>query len=82
MEIIKATFFFIYCPLLPLWWSLEILFEWLMRKRRRQRRLKEYRSKKAEKQKKKEDTYLMVDEFSRGIKQKMVVDFEIKGKEH
>ncbi|XP_019853252.1 PREDICTED: uncharacterized protein LOC109582771 [Amphimedon queenslandica] len=78
MEIIKATFFFIYCPLLPLWWILEILFEWLMRKRRKQRRLKEYRRKKAEKQKKKEDTYLMVDDFSRGIKQKMVVDFEIK----
>lgn len=52
------------------------MFEWFIRRKRRQRRLQEYRLKKAEKEKKKEVTYLKVDDFSRGVKQKKVVDFD------
>lgn len=76
LEILKGLFFFIYCPLLPLWWLVEFSFEWIQRKRRRERRRKEFIAKKKERQAKEENTYLMLDKYTRGTKEKKVIDFD------
>lgn len=80
LEILKGLFFFIYCPLLPLWWAVEFFFEWIRRKRRQKRRLQEYRQKKQAKQTKDEQTYLMLDQYFRGTTEKKVVDFKNEAK--
>ncbi len=76
LGILKGLFFFIYCPLLPLWWSLEIVYEWYMRRRARQRRKIEFRAKKEAKQMEDKDKYLLLDKYTRGKKEKKVVDFK------
>ena len=75
IEIFKGLFFFVYCPLLPLWWILEFFIEWIMRKRRRERRRRQFIKKKADKRSKDENTYLMLDKYTRGTTEKKMIDF-------
>ena len=75
IEIFKGLCFFVYCPLLPLWWILEFFIEWIMRKRRRERRRKKFIKKKADKRSKDENTYLMLDKYTRGTTEKKMIDF-------
>ena len=51
-----------------------------MRKRRRARRKRKFRAMKEERQQKKDNTYLMLDKYTRGTKEKKVVDFEMEKK--
>jgi hypothetical protein len=80
LEICKGLFFFLYCPLLPLWWSMDFFIRYTIRCIRRRRRMREYKKKKALKQEKKDkrfkEQYLLVDEYSRGAKERKFVNFD------
>ena len=75
LEICKGVFFFVYCPLLPLWWVLDFVWEHIKRKWRRHRRKKRFRALKAAEKAKKENTYLMLDQYTRGKVEKQIIDF-------
>ena len=63
-EICAGTFFFFYCPLLPLWWGLGFLFQVTKKMWRRYRRRKEYQRQHTEKRR--ERSYLVLDKYMRG----------------
>lgn len=77
-EIIKGLFFFFYCPILPLWWIVEISFERCMRNRRKNRRRAAFKKKKALQRENDKKTYLLLDKFSRGLKEKKIIEFSTK----
>ena len=66
VQIFKEMCFFIYCPLLPIFWTLDSIVRYAMRRHAIKRRKKRYRAKKAEKRKKKQDLFLSLDAYSRG----------------
>jgi len=66
VQIFKEMCFFIYCPLLPIIWTLDSIIRYAIRQRAIKRRKKQYRAKKAEKRKKKQDLFLSLDAYSRG----------------
>lgn len=82
LVICKELFFFIYCPLLPLWWILDFMWEYSRRKWRRHKRKKRFREKRAARRAQKEKTYLMLDQFTRGKVERQIIDFdkEVKAK--
>eukprot|EP00731_Ephydatia_muelleri_P038319 Em0718g4a len=62
-EICAGTFFFFYCPLLPLWWGLGFLFQITKKLWRRYRRRRQYQTQHAAKV---ERSYLVLDKYMRG----------------
>jgi len=84
LVICKELFFFIYCPLLPLWWILDFMWEYSRRKWRRHKRKKRFREKRAARRAQKEKTYLMLDQFTRGKVERQIIDFdkEVKAKKN
>ena len=81
LKILKGLFFFFYCPLLPLYWSLEFFCIYLKRKWRRWKRIRAYRVRKEEKEAKKQQQYLHMDDYSRGILEKEMVTLDKELKE-
>ena len=77
-DICKGLFFFFYLPMLPLWWSLEFLWEFIKRKYRRHKRKKRFRAMKAEKAAKQKKYYLSVDQYSRGRIEKQILTIDKK----
>lgn len=75
-EVCKGLFFFIYCPLLPFLWLIEMTIEWIQKRQKKARRKREYRAKKEERQKQKDNTYLLLDKYTRGEKEKKLIDFK------
>ena len=75
-ETCKGLFFFFYCPLLPLWWILDFLWVYAKRKWRRHKRKKRYRALKAAQRAKKDKTFLMLDQYTRGKVEKQIVAFD------
>ncbi|XP_065919343.1 hapless 2-like [Dysidea avara] len=66
VQIFKEMCFFIYCPLLPIIWTLDSIIRYAVRRRAIKQRKKQYRAKKADKRKKKQDLFLSLDAYSRG----------------
>lgn len=58
--------FFIYCPLLPIIWTLDSFIRFAVRQYRIKKRKQRYRAKRAAKRKKKEELFLSLDAYSRG----------------
>lgn len=58
--------FFIYCPLLPIIWTLDSFIQFAVRQYKVKKRKKRYRAKRAVKRKKKEELFLSLDAYSRG----------------
>lgn len=58
--------FFIYCPLLPIIWTLDSFIQFAVRQYKIKKRKKRYRAKRAVKRKKKEELFLSLDAYSRG----------------
>ena len=76
LEICKGVCFFIYCPLLPLWWIVEWVFTMIRRKLRQARRRKVLEKRRAQQKDKEHKTFLMLDKFTRGAVEKRVFDFD------
>ena len=76
LEICKGLFFFIYCPLLPLWWVVDFIWEYGKTKWRRHKRKKRYRARKAAMRAEEEQTFLMLDKYTRGKVERQIVDFD------
>ena len=76
ITICKGLFFFFYCPLLPFYWILEFGFIYTRRKWRRWKRIKAYRAEKAEKEAAKEEEYLHVDKYRKGLLEKEIVSLD------
>ena len=76
LVICKELFFFIYCPLLPLWWIVDFVWEYGRRKWRRHKRKKRFREKRVASKARKEKTYLMLDQFTRGKVERQIIDFD------
>lgn len=76
VTICKGLFFFFYCPLLPFYWILEFFFLFLRRKWRRRKRIQAFRAERAEKEAKKQQQYLHMDEYSRGQVEKEIVTLD------
>ena len=79
--ICKGLFFFFYCPLLPLYWTLEFIFILLRKRYRKWKRIKAYRAQKAEREAKKQNQYLHMDKYSRGVLEKEIVSLDKELKE-
>ena len=77
-DICKGLCFFFYLPLLPLWWTLEFLWEYGRRKWRRSKRKKRYRALKASQVEKAKDQYLSVDQYTRGKVEKQILGLNNK----
>ena len=65
-EICGGVFFFFYCPLLPLWWSLGFLLQHTKKAWRRYRRRKQFQAQQAEKRAGEEKAYLALDKYVKG----------------
>lgn len=76
LEICKGLFFFIYCPLLPVWWVVDFFWEYGKRKWRRHKRKKRYRARKAAMRAQEEQAFLMLDQYTRGKVERQIVDFD------
>ena len=76
LMICKGLFFFFYCPLLPLYWILEFTFLYLRRRYRKAKRIKAYRAAKAEREAKKRNQYLHMDQYRRGVLEKEIVSLD------
>lgn len=72
-QICTGLFFFFYLPLLPLFWTLEFLWEYLWRRWRRYKRKKRYRELKADQAEKEKGQYLSVDQYTRGKVEKQIL---------
>lgn len=77
-EICKGLFFFLYLPLLPLWWAVDFLWEFGRRKWRRHKRKKRYRAVKESQGKKNKECYLSVDQYTRGKVEKQILGISQK----
>lgn len=58
--------FFIYCPLLPIIWTLDSFIQFAVRQYKVKKRKQRYRAKRAAKRKKKDNLFLSLDAYSRG----------------
>ena len=76
VKICLGLFFFIYCPFIPLWWLLEFCFKFVKRKWRRRRRIKKFRAERAERETKKQQIYLHLDQYSRGQLEGEIVNLD------
>lgn len=79
-DICKGLFFFFYLPTLPLWWTLDFIWEFAKRKYRRHKRKKRYRAMKASQAVKQQQYFLSVDQYSRGKVERQVLDLDKKTK--
>ena len=66
VKICQGFWFFFYCPCLPAWWVLDLVFKTIKRKIKRRRKLKKFRKQRAVKDAKKAEEYVHLDEYSRG----------------
>ena len=76
LEICKGLFFFVYCPLLPLWWIVDFVWEYGKRKWQRHKRKKRYRDMKASMRTEKEQAFLLLDQYTRGKVERQIIDFD------
>ena len=81
LEICKGLFFFFYLPTLPLWWTIEFIWEFGRRKWQRHKRKKRYRALKASREAKNKDQYLSVDQYTRGKVEKQILDISQKNQD-
>ena len=81
LEICKGLCFFFYLPLLPLWWIVELLWEYGRRKWQRHKRKKRYRVMKAAKVEQEKEQYLSVDQYTRGKVEKQILGISQKNQE-
>ena len=72
-DICKGLCFFFYLPFLPLWWTLDFLWEFGRRKWRRSKRKKRYRALKASQAENAKGQYLSVDQYTRGKVEKQIL---------
>ena len=79
-EICKGLFFFFYLPTLPLWWTVEFLWEFGKRKWQRHKRKKRYRALKASRVDKEKGRYLSVDQYTRGKVEKQILGISQRNK--
>ena len=66
VQIWKEMCFFIYCPLLPIIWTLDSCIQFAVRQYKVEKRKKRHRAKRAMKRKKKDELFLSLDAYSRG----------------
>ncbi len=81
LMICKGLFFFFYCPLLPLYWILEFTFILIRKRYRKAKRIKAFRAERAEKEAKKQNQYIHMDQYSRGVLEKEIVSLDRELKE-
>ena len=81
VDICKGLLFFFYLPLLPLWWTVEFMWGFAVRKWRRHKRKKRYRALKATQAEKEKDQYLSVDQYTRGKVEKQILGISKKVKD-
>lgn len=79
-DICKGLFFFFYLPTLPLWWTLDFIWEFIKRKYRRHKRKKRYRAMKASQAVKQQQYFLSVDQYSRGKVERQILGIDKKNK--
>ena len=80
LEILKGMFFFHYCLLLPLIWTLHYLWVFVKRKWKRHKRKKRFRAARDADTKAEDQAYLQLDKYSRGKIEREILDLneEIK----
>lgn len=76
LKIIKGMFFFYYCLLLPLIWTLHYLFIFVKRKWKRHKRKKNFRVERASGNQAEDQAYLQLDKYSRGKIEREIIEFD------
>ena len=79
-DICKGLFFFFYLPTLPLWWTLDFIWEFVKRKYRRHKRKKQYRAMKASQAVRERQYFLSMDQYTRGKVERQILGLDKKNK--